>query len=89
MPHKINPAQILITQIAETCFDRCIQSPSTPKLDTNDSQCIIQCTSSILQTKEFILSRLMPTQGEWEEGEEENAESEGNEELEESRRKGQ
>lgn len=31
----------------------------------------------------------MPTQGEWEEGEEENAESEGNEELEESRRKGQ
>jgi hypothetical protein len=56
----MDPLQILVTQIAETCFDRCVKHANTSKLDTNDSQCIVQCTSSILQTKALIISRLLP-----------------------------
>jgi hypothetical protein len=70
MSRQIDPAQILITQIAETCFDRCIKSTNSSKLDKNDSHCVIQCTSSILQTKSFILSRLMPEPEEMDEDQE-------------------
>ena len=50
--------QAAIGKLTETCFDKCVKSPSS-KLDSSEANCIANCAGRYLDSSVFVVNRMM------------------------------